>query len=167
MACNNMDADLLDKVQRDPQTHYMDGELQKLIKKISLFEMNGAETNDQPILKSSEENQKATLFTKKPSSRQPPPPPPPLPEHLPSTIATSNNDLLAQHLKDLDIKDDGKTAVVSNAELDDVMAGLEDDDEDEVPSSNNWNKPIPTSTNVQPEPTVDEDEDEDDESKYL
>jgi hypothetical protein len=170
MACNNMDADLLDEVQRDPQIHYMDVELQKLIKKISLFEMNGEDKVEQQPVKTSEATQKASLFTnKKPSARQPPPPPPPLPEEptpLPPQPATSSHtkDLLAKHLKDLDINDDGHTATVSNAELDDVMAGLEDD-EDEVPSSNNLSKPATAPAHADPEPTVDEDED--DESRFL
>lgn len=67
-------------------------------------------------------------------------------------------------MKDLDIKDDGHSAPVTNAELDDVMAGLEDD-EDEVPSTHNWSKPAPVPAHVDPEPTVDEDEDDD--SRFL
>ncbi len=61
MACNQQDMDLLDKAKVHPQIHFLDFEIQKLIKNISLL---GFEDNDEPSHPPSTVS-KASLFQTK------------------------------------------------------------------------------------------------------
>lgn len=86
MACNQQDMDLLDKAKLHPQVHFLDFEIQKLIKNISLFGFE--DNNEEPALAQTvAAASKASLFqtkaTPKPSAKAAPPAPAPVPAPAP------------------------------------------------------------------------------------
>jgi len=124
MACNNMDADLLDKVKMDPQLQYFDGEMQKLVRQVALFDLNSEDPVESQPIKVLPVQDKATLFATKQEA-----------------TSSSSSNKAAQHLDHqldgLQLEDHEHEHVdVTNEELDEVMAGLEDS-EDEWTSDNN------------------------------
>ena len=165
MACNTQDVDMLDKARMHPQVNYFDVEVQKLIKNISIFGFEEAEST--PVV-TNESAQKSSLFATKPKAPTPvppapapgptpaniPPPPPPAPVAPPASKVEEDHFDGSELVDDLDnihVEDDHDANAVE--EVDPFTEAYDD-----KPSYNNYyDDAAPVASN---NAAQDEDEDE-------
>lgn len=138
MACTQQDMDLLDKAKMHPQLHFLDAEIQRLIKNISLFGFE--EESPAPVAAPSEPS-KASLFQVKaapkvreePKKERPPSPPPAIPdEPLEDELSSHHeNDENAFDLDQLKIGSDDD----NDNNIDDTLVEEEVGKADNAPAS--------------------------------